>query len=149
VSAVRNAAGRIVGASKIARDISERKEAEARKTLLTRELHHRTKNLFAVVQAVVSRSFAGKGTVEEAQTAVIERLHSLGQAHILLIERQWQGIDLMELARGEMRPFSDRVSMSGAPLVMSPRRRRLLRWRCTSLPPTPPNTGHCRRRTGR
>ena len=120
VSPIKSASGRIIGASKIARDISDRKEAEARQRLLTRELHHRTKNLFAVVQAVVSSSFAGKGTVEEAQTAVLERLHSLGQAHILLVERQWQGIDLMELARGELRPFSDRVSMSGPPLVMSP-----------------------------
>ena len=67
MSPIRNASGRIVGASKIARDITERKEAEARQELLTRELHHRTKNLFAVVQAVVSRSFAGKRTVEEAQ----------------------------------------------------------------------------------
>ena len=120
VSPIRNAAGRIVGASKIARDISDRRQAEAHQKLLTRELHHRTKNLFAVLQAVVSRSFAGKGTVQEAQTAVLERLHSLGQAHILLVERQWQGIDLSELARGEMRPFSDCVSMSGPPLVMSP-----------------------------
>ena len=120
VSPVRNASGRIVGASKIARDIGDRKEAEARRELLTRELHHRTKNLFAVVQAVVSRSFAGKDTVEEAQTAVLERLHALGQAHILLVEREWQGTDLMELARGEMRAFSDRVTMSGPPLVMSP-----------------------------
>ena len=109
VSPIRNAAGRIVGASKIARDITERKEAEARQRLLTRELHHRTKNLFAVVQAVVSRSFAGKATVEEAQTAVLDRLHSLGQAHILLVDREWQGTDLLELVSGEMRPFSERV----------------------------------------
>ena len=120
VSPVKSASGKIIGASKIARDISERKTAEARQRLLTRELHHRTKNLFAVVQAVVSRSFAGKGSVEEAQTAVLERLHSLGQAHILLVDREWQGTDLLELARGETRPFSDRVSMSGPPLVMSP-----------------------------
>jgi PAS domain S-box-containing protein len=120
VSPIRSASGRIVGASKIARDITDRKQAEARQRLLTRELHHRTKNLFAVVQAVVSRSFAGKGSVEEAQTAVLERLHSLGQAHILLVERQWQGIDLMEVALGEMRPFCDRVIISGPPLIMSP-----------------------------
>ena len=120
VSPIRNASGRIVGASKIARDITERKEAEARQELLTRELHHRTKNLFAVVQAVVSRSFAGKRTVEEAQEAVLDRLHSLGQAHILLIDREWQGTDILELATSEMRPFGDRVIMSGPPLVLSP-----------------------------
>jgi PAS domain S-box-containing protein len=120
VSPIRNASGRIVGASKIARDITERKESEARRDLLTRELHHRTKNLFSVVQAVVSRSFAGKRTVEEAQEAVLDRIHSLGQAHILLIDKEWEGTDILELARSELRPFGDRVVMSGPPMVLSP-----------------------------
>lgn len=120
VSPIRSASGRIVGASKIARDITERKEAEMRRDLLTRELHHRTKNLFSVVQAVVSRSFAGKRTVEEAQEAVLDRVHSLGQAHILLVDKEWQGTDILELVSGELRPFGDRVVMSGPPLVLSP-----------------------------
>jgi hypothetical protein len=59
VSPIKDAGGKVIGASKIARDISERKQAQARQDMLTRELHHRTKNLFAVVQSVVSRSFAG------------------------------------------------------------------------------------------
>jgi len=120
VSPIRNTSGRIVGASKIARDISERKEAEARRDLLTRELHHRTKNLFSVVQAVVSRSFAGKRTVEEAQKAVLDRVHSLGQVHILLIDKEWQGTDIRELVDNEMRAFSDRVTTSGPPLILNP-----------------------------
>ena len=53
VSPIKGAGGKIIGASKIARDISERKQAQARQDMLTRELHHRTKNLFAVVQSVV------------------------------------------------------------------------------------------------
>jgi two-component system, chemotaxis family, CheB/CheR fusion protein len=120
VSPIKNSAGRIVGASKIARDITERKEAEARQALLARELHHRTKNLFAVVQAVVSRSFAGKRTVEEAQAGVLQRLHALGQAHVMLVDRQWQGVDLLEVAHSEMRPFSERVTVTGPALVLSP-----------------------------
>ena len=67
VSPIKNEAGEIVGASKIARDISEPKRAQARQDLLVREIQHRTKNLFAVVRAVVGRSFAGKQTVEEAE----------------------------------------------------------------------------------
>jgi two-component system, chemotaxis family, CheB/CheR fusion protein len=120
VSPMRNSEGRIIGASKIARDITERKHAEARQVLLTRELHHRTKNLFAVVQAVVSRSFAGKHTVEEAEVAVLDRLHSLAQTHMLLLEREWQGTDLLELVRHEMRPFTSRVMMSGPTIILSP-----------------------------
>ena len=120
VSPMRNAEGRIVGASKVARDITERKHAEARQTLLTRELHHRTKNLFAVVQAVVSRSFAGKRTVDEAEAAVLDRLHSLAQTHMLLLEREWQGTDLLELVRHEMRPFTGRVSVTGPTVILNP-----------------------------
>ena len=120
VSPMRNAEGRIIGASKVARDITERKHAEARQTLLTRELHHRTKNLFAVVQAVVSRSFAGKRTVDEAEAAVLDRLHSLAQTHMLLLEREWQGTDLLELVRHEMRPFTGRVSVTGPTVILNP-----------------------------
>lgn len=57
ISPVKDAAGRILGASKIARDITERRRAQARQELLAREIHHRTKNLFAVVQSVIARSF--------------------------------------------------------------------------------------------
>jgi two-component system CheB/CheR fusion protein len=120
VSPMRNAEGRIIGASKVARDITERKHAEARQTLLTRELHHRTKNLFAVVQAVVSRSFAGKRTVDEAEAAVLDRLHSLAQTHMLLLEREWKGTDLLELVRHEMRPFTGRVSVTGPTVILNP-----------------------------
>ena len=67
VSPVKDASGKVIGASKIARDITERKQAQERQELLTQEIHHRTKNLFAVVQAVVSRSFAGKHSVKDAE----------------------------------------------------------------------------------
>ncbi len=120
VSPVRDAKGRITGASKIARDITERRQAEARQQLLTRELHHRTQNIFSVVQAVVSKSFAGKRTVEEARTAVLDRLHSLARTHALLVEKDWLGSDLLDLVRSEMRPFTDRVVMSGPTVVLSP-----------------------------
>jgi len=120
VSPVRNAEGKIIGASKIARDITERKNADAQQTLLTRELHHRTKNLFSVVQAVVSRSFAGKHTVEDAQSAVLDRLHSLAQTHMLLLEKNWEGTDLLELVRNEMRPFTNRVMISGPTVMVTP-----------------------------
>src|SRR5690606_13017207 len=54
ISPVRNIDGIIVGASKIARDITERRLAEERQCLLLGEMHHRVKNLFAVTSAIVS-----------------------------------------------------------------------------------------------
>src|SRR5262249_10666686 len=119
VSPIKDARGRIVGASKIARDITEPKQAQARQELLAREIQHRTKNLFAVVHAVVSRSFAGKSSVEEAEAAVLSRLHSLGQTHILLLHGSWQGADLGDIVRAAMGPYTDGVTIEGPPIVLN------------------------------
>jgi PAS domain S-box-containing protein len=119
VSPLKDASGKITGASKIARDISERKQAQARQELLTREIYHRTKNLFAVVQAVVSRSFAGKRSVEDAEAAVLDRLHSLAQTHVMLIEKEWQGADIGEVVRAEMGPYAGRVTVEGPQIKLT------------------------------
>lgn len=119
VSPVKDAWGQIVGVSKIARDITARKQAEAHQALLTGELQHRTKNLFAVVHAVASRSFVGKRTVEEAQAAVLSRLRSLAQTHIMLIEKEWQGADIEEVVRTEMSPYAERVRIEGPSLILT------------------------------
>ena len=109
----------IVGASKIARDITERKQAQARQDILTRELHHRTKNLFAVVQAVVLRSFTGKQTVKEAKSTAMSRLQSLAHTHALLVEKEWQGADIAEVIHTEMSPYTDRVTIDGPTVILT------------------------------
>jgi putative N-acetylmannosamine-6-phosphate epimerase len=58
VSPVRSTEGEIVGASKIARDITERKRTEEQIATLAREAEHRTKNVLATVQATVNLSQA-------------------------------------------------------------------------------------------
>ena len=119
VSPIRGGDGRIVGASKIARDITERKRAQLRHELLTREIHHRTKNLFAVVQSVVSRSFADKRSLQDAEAAVLSRLRSLAQTHVMLIEKEWQGADIAEVVRVEMGPYAGRVTIEGPPVMLT------------------------------
>jgi two-component system, chemotaxis family, CheB/CheR fusion protein len=119
VSPVKDSQGNVIGASKIARDITERKQAQARQEVLTRELHHRTKNIFAVVQAVVLRSFSGKQSVEDAKKTVVKRLQSLANTHALLIDKQWQGADIAEVVRTEMGPYTDRVSIEGPSVILT------------------------------
>jgi len=119
VSPVKDASGRIIGAAKIARDITERKQAQARQELLTREIQHRTKNLFAVVDAVVARSFAGKRTVEEAAAAVRHRLYSLAQTHAMLLDKEWRGADLTDVVRSEMEPYAGRLTIDGPPIILN------------------------------
>ena len=119
VSPVTDDSGKVVGASKIARDITDRKQAQARTEFLTKEVQHRTKNLFAVVQSVVGRSFAGKRTVSEAQSAVMDRLHSLGQTHLMLMDKDWQGADLADVVRSEMSPYAGRVTVDGPAVLLN------------------------------
>jgi len=119
VSPIKDTSGRVIGASKIARDITDRKLAQERQEFLTQEIHHRTKNIFSVVQAVISRSFADKRTVAEAEQAVLSRLHSLAQTHVMLIEREWHGADIAEVVRGEMSPYAGRYTMEGPTIVLN------------------------------
>ena len=57
VSPVIDAQGMVVGASKIARDITDRKEAERLQRTLMRELKHRMQNTFATVLAIARQTF--------------------------------------------------------------------------------------------
>jgi len=103
VSPVRNKEGKIVGASKIVRDIAERKRRETQIALLTREVDHRSKNLLALVQATVHLS---KGDTPEALKASISgRIHALANAHSLLTKSRWEGAALDQLVREELAPY--------------------------------------------
>ncbi len=105
--------GQVIGVSKIARDITERKLVQERQELLTHEINHRTKNIFALVQAIIARSFADKRTVKEAEQAVLSRLHSLAQMHVMLIDKEWQGADIADVVRTEMSPYAGRATIEG------------------------------------
>lgn len=104
VSPIVDDQGRIVGASKIARDISARKEAEHLQQVLTGELQHRVKNTLATVQAIARQTFRGE---EHASAAVFySRLTSLANAHDLLTRGSWDGADLEAVVSGVVAPYS-------------------------------------------
>ena len=118
ISPVKDGTGKVAGASKIVHDISERKQAQVRHDMLTAEVQHRTKNLFAVVHAVVGRSFAGKQSVEDAKAAVLGRLDALAETHTMLMDKDWQGADLADVVRTEMSPYAGRVTIEGPSLIL-------------------------------
>jgi PAS domain S-box-containing protein len=80
---VRDIDGRIVGASKIARDISQRILAQEQQSLLMREMRHRVSNLFLVTNAIVSLSARSANSPAEMARSIQNRLSSLTRAHAL------------------------------------------------------------------
>jgi PAS domain S-box-containing protein len=85
VSPVKDAEGQVVGASKIARDITELKRAREQRELLMREMHHRIRNLFSLASGVVVLSARSAQTPEEVVRALRERLTALSRAHELTL----------------------------------------------------------------
>lgn len=85
VSPVKAPDGRITGASKIGRDISERKRAEERQRLLVAELHHRVKNLLTVADGIVSLSARSARGNDDLAPIIRNRLGALAGAQSLLL----------------------------------------------------------------
>src|SRR5262249_33092051 len=105
VSPVKSAAGKIVGASKIARDITERRRAQQQQKLLLNEMKHRMKNTLATVQAMATQRMRSAPAPERA--AFTARVQSLARAHDLLTFESWNGTPLRELISTALAPFQD------------------------------------------
>ena len=85
VSPIKDTNGRVIGASKIARDITERRRSQERQALLLKEMNHRVKNLFTLAGSVVTLSAHSAATPKELAEAVRERLGALARAHELTL----------------------------------------------------------------
>jgi two-component system CheB/CheR fusion protein len=123
VSPIHDEQGRIVGASKIARDITARKQAEERQRLLNRELSHRVKNMLAVVGVLAERSCVNATSVAASLEIFRGRLRALGAAHSALIEGQWTWASLAALVQTALGPYlgqDDRIRLDIQDLRIKP-----------------------------
>ena len=98
-------------------DISERKKLAEQQDLLFRELHHRTQNLFAVVQSIANRTFPDDVS-QKGQ--FVNRLHALAGAQTILAGAGWKGARLDQLLRAELDAFTDRAVITGCDIVINP-----------------------------
>ena len=110
--------GKPLAIHSIARDITERKEADARQTVLLRELQHRTKNMLAVIQSIVTNTLRRSRDLASAETALVGRLHALAHAQEFVASGPSGGVPLRQLLDAELAPFAARASVSGEPLVV-------------------------------
>jgi PAS domain S-box-containing protein len=122
ISPIKNAEGKIVGASKIARDITEQKRSQEQINTLAREAEHRSKNLLANVQAMVNLSQAD--AVEDLKKAIEGRIQALANVHSLFVATRWIGAELSAIAKQELAPYSatgeKRVRIDGPQVLLEP-----------------------------
>jgi PAS domain S-box-containing protein len=104
VSPIKDTKGKIIGASKIARDITERKRSEEQITILAREAEHRAKNVLATVQATVH--LTQSDTPDGLKHAIEGRIQALANVHRLFVESRWTGAELHSLVKDELVGYS-------------------------------------------
>jgi PAS domain S-box-containing protein len=120
---VKAADGKVIGMSAAVHDISDRKEWEARQILMSRELAHRVKNSFAVLQSILRSTLKAARDPKQFAEAFSGRLHSLAAAHDILTANDWKGAELGALAQAQLGFYREslpgRLAISG-PLVNLP-----------------------------
>jgi PAS domain S-box-containing protein len=123
VSPIKDVNGAIIGASKIARDITERKRAEEQRNLLLNELNHRVKNTLATVQSLAMQTLRNTERSEDARELFDSRLSALSRAHDLLTLQNWEGAGLRDVVNRALSPFrvQDRFSVEGPDVRLSPK----------------------------
>ncbi|MCJ2035920.1 HWE histidine kinase domain-containing protein [Methylobacterium sp. J-068] len=118
---------RLIG---VVADVTERRLAEERQTLLIRELHHRVKNTLATVQAIVGSTARTASSIESFYEAFVGRIMSLAHTHSVLTEDTWQTASLRSLLANELKPYAEgsldgsadgdaRIQLVGPPVDMS------------------------------
>jgi PAS domain S-box-containing protein len=122
ISPVKNAEGKVIGASKIARDITEQKRSQEQIATLAKEAEHRSKNLLQTVQAVVRLSTSP--SPEALKEAIEGRLHALSNVHSLFVATRWVGAELSTIANQELAPYAGRgqmrVRVHGPSVLLNP-----------------------------
>jgi two-component sensor histidine kinase len=112
--------GRVVRVSGVTVDISERKRAEQRQNLLTREVDHRAKNALALAQSIV-RLTRAKDVASYVQ-AVEGRISALARVHTILSLSSWQGAEINRLVDEELAAYSvnGQIKFHGSEVQLQP-----------------------------
>jgi PAS domain S-box-containing protein len=108
--------GSVIRVSGVTIDITERKRAEERQSLLAREVDHRAKNALALAQSIVRLT---RGDTINAYVEAVEgRINALARVHTILSLSSWRGAEIGRLVADEMAPYASGTQVrSGGPEV--------------------------------
>jgi PAS domain S-box-containing protein len=112
--------GRVVRVSGVTVDITERKQAEERQNLLSREVDHRAKNALALAQSIVR--LTRRDDVTDYIKAVEGRISALARVHTVLSLSNWEGAEIGKLIDEESSPYSSskQIEIGGPKVQLQP-----------------------------
>ena len=119
-----DASGRAARFSGATLDITERKEAEQHRVMLTNELTHRVKNMLATVQAIANQTLKDGVTMAEARDRLSSRLVAMSRAQDVLMGRGLASVQIKSVVKTAVEPHvgdGDRVRLRGPNVAISAR----------------------------
>ncbi|WP_332685643.1 sensor histidine kinase [Devosia sp.] len=103
-------------------DISESKQSAEHTRLLLRELNHRVKNTLAMIQSVARQTIRQNPDPQDFIDAFSGRLRTISDAHVLLADRDWSGVQLYEVIASQLGPkfrtHPDRAEVRGEDVTL-------------------------------
>lgn len=111
ISPIRDSEGRVIGASKIARDITELNRVRKQQDVLLGEMKHRVKNLLTVMDAI-GRNAIPKGdkAVENFFAEYMGRMNALLSVGEIVVSSSLRQAELGELVRTTLAPFTNNIN---------------------------------------
>lgn len=116
-----DAGGRYKGHVGLSADVTDRKDAEEKRRMITRELTHRAKNLLSVVMAVARQTWrhSADGFMERFE----QRLRAMADAQDALLEGGRGGLAVEALIRAQLGHLGEmlgsRICLSGPPVELA------------------------------
>ncbi|MET3926132.1 PAS domain-containing protein [Devosia sp. 2618] len=118
---IRDASGQIIRWIGTCTDIHETRLATEEREIVTQELSHRIKNIFAVLTGIISLSARGRPEVKDFADELRQRVYALGEAHDFVrpqnTDEPGQQRSLRALVSRLMQPYreneQDRVDYTG------------------------------------
>lgn len=110
--------GRLLRVKGLTVDVTARKRSQDEQSQLIAALDDRVKNMLARVAVVARDTRRSGGSLDEYIQALDRRIQSMADAHSLLSQNRWDGVDLAELVRRQLAPnATDANTMIDGPKV--------------------------------
>ena len=104
---------------------AEQRRQDERMHFIMRELAHRSKNLLAIILSMAGQTARSATSVPDFTTRFTQRLQGLSHSHDLLLQRDWRGVTMRELAERQLQNFVaegvNRASYSGPDVMVDPK----------------------------